>query len=245
MANQNTPPLDLDAYRAPVTPPLNLEDYKVIQEASTKADPELERELEAYRVYKENMRRFKTLEELVEFSRHNFVFYPDDFGMRLQQVIETEEQFVNFLQRCCMLNHEIGDNPWLMWIVNEYSSVLEEYLSPTDQLIARRSEKIGSDSDEDVWYSDGEEPEYGPDQTIEAWCAEYNPYEDLRFSVHKTQTKVFLPGDFQVKDRYKEKMPFIARFVSHNTWDRLGSIKGQDLDIIPLADLQKDAISIH
>lgn len=236
--------------------PLNLEDYRVakstagsdtclnLEQYRISGPRELHEELAEYQEYVKNMRRFKTQEEFLEFSRHNFVFYRDDLGMRLQQVIETEEQFVNFLQRCCMLSHPIDDNPWLMWLVNDYR-VVEEYLQPTEQLLQRHASKVESGLDEDVWLVDGEEIQYSPDQTIEAWQADYNEYFDEPFEVHKTSTKVFLPGDFSVKERYKAKMPFLARFVSHNTWDRGGSIKGQDLDIIPLHSLSKDVISIH
>jgi hypothetical protein len=234
--------------------PLNLEDYKVEKSTSTTdtclnlddyrvgGTESLQCDLSEYQEYVKNMRRFKTHEEFLEFSRHNFVFYRDDLGMRLQQVIENEEQFVNFLQRCCMLNYPIEDNPWLMWLVND-PRVVEEYLSPTEQLIQRHASNTGLN--EDVWIVDGEELQYYPDQPIEAWQADYNEYFEEPFEVHKTSTKVFLPGDFSIKEEYKSKMPFLARFVSHNTWDRAGSIKGQDLDIIPLSSLNKDVISIH
>lgn len=236
----------------PQLPVLDLEQYRVEKPALAEVkrtsgrdhDPDYETELAAYRIYMKNMRRFKTSEEFVEFSRHNFVFYKDDLGMRLQQVIETEEQFISFLQRCCMHYYEADDTPWIMWLVNS-DEAMRKYVRPTQQLVDRVNRRIEEEGEAEAWLLDDEEVYYSPDHKIEAWQADYNQFYDEPFEVHKTEVKVFLPGDLEVTEEYKAKMPFLARFLSLNTFDRMGSIEGQDLEIIPLSTLTNDVISIR
>lgn len=192
--------------------------------------------------YKANEKRFATHEEFVEFSRNNFVFFQDDFGMRVQQLIETEEQFVNYLQRVCMIHHGAE---WLMWLTND-PDVMAEYVTPTQQLVDRSDQRLEETGENPyTWGNEDAECYYRPDLEIEAWQADHNRFYDEPLEVHRTTVRVFQPGDLEVTEKYKAKMPFLARFVSHNTFDRCGSIKGTDLDIIPLKTLTNDVISIH
>lgn len=50
--------------------------------------------------------------------------------------------------------------------------------------------------------------------------------------------KVFKQNVLKVKPRMKAKMPFVARFVSVNTCDRIGSLKGLTLEIISLSEVK-------
>lgn len=199
-----------------------------------------EEEIQAYKDRVSKEKRFSTLEEFLEFSRENFVFFPQDMGMRLQQLIQTEQQFIDYLQRVCLTKF---GNSWSMWLVEE--GLEKGYVKPTQQLRDRRQNVLeDTGDDQDAWIIDGEYVEYGPDQEIEAWVADYNQYFDKPFEVYPERIKVFKPGDLKVPQEYKDKMPFLARFVSHDTFDRCGSIQGSDLEIIPIKSLHNDVISI-
>ena len=199
-----------------------------------------EEEIQAYKDRVAKEKRFSTSEEFLEFSRENFVFFQQGLGMRLQQLIQTEQQFIDYLQRVCLT--KFGGS-WCMWLAGE--GLDKGYIRPSKQLKDRREElleKTGEDND--AWLLDGEHIEYGPDQEISAWCADYNEYFDKPFEVYPERIKVFKPGDLEVPQEYKDKMPFLARFVSHDTFDRCGSMRGSDLEIIPIKSLHSDVISI-
>jgi hypothetical protein len=186
-----------------------------------------DREIQAYKKMLENEIRFETLGEFIEFSNNNFVFYPLGFGYRIQTLIETEEQFIDFVQRACIEERHVKDGFGLMWFVNDYTE-FDKYFEYVGGVSHQESNHL----------LDGETEIYEPTELITAYSAEYNEYFEKRFAVHKTQIKIFAKGTLKVKQRIIDKMPFIARFCSMDTYDRCGSIKGNDMEIIAMSDIK-------
>ncbi len=59
------------------------------------------------------------------------------------------------------------------------------------------------------------------------------------FEVHRVDDfMTYPPNTFRVNPKTSAKFPAIVRFVSMDTFDRSGSIKGQDLTIISLKALE-------
>ena len=73
---------------------------------------------------------------------------------------------------------------------------------------------------------------YKPRLLTDAYVADYNPYFDEPFEV--TKSKALLYDTDQLALREKMTAPCIAMCSSVDTFDRSGSIKGDNITIIPL-----------
>ena len=191
-----------------------------------------ERRLKEYEEYEAKTTRFKTHDELVEFSKNNFVFYPAGFGYNIQSLITTEKEFKDFVQRCCI---HVMDN--LIWFAdcggNEYLSfnpdpadtgwIHESYLN--DEII---------------------EEEFTPEPAlpITGYCVDVNPYFEEPFSVTATDINIYRDDILVVNPEVLKQLPALVRFCSMDDFDRMGSIKGEQLEIIPMAEIVQGTITI-
>jgi len=186
--------------------------------------------LKEYQEFVSRETRFDTAEEFLEFCKTHFVYYRPDFGAWIQTLIQTEEDFIQYIQRVC-IDDWFEDSGGLMWFVNNQHE--QEYVT------------FNQETALEEWELDGE-PGYSPTEIVESYYAEYNPYFDKPFAVIKDpagyEKKIFKSGDIKVRPEICAKMPFIARFVSHDSFDRMGSIKGNDLQIIPLNEIESGKI---
>lgn len=182
--------------------------------------------LDSYRKFVEREIRFANQHDFLDFCNTHFVYYPPNFGSYIQTLVTTDQEFIEFIQRVS-IDDWYDDSGGLMWFVNE---------GPDNQYVTFNQpahEDELEDEDGNVYHQ--------PTVLVESYLADYNPYFDLPFSVVKDtpeqQKKVFAPDALIVNPEISAKMPFIARFVSTDTFDRMGSIKGHTLEIISLADV--------
>lgn len=186
----------------------------------------LERRLREYEEFKKRETRFTTQEEFLEFCKHNFVYYPSNYGAYIQTLVTNDQEFIDFAQRVS-IDDWYEDSGGLMWFVNDAED--NKYFD------------FNKETADPKWVVDDEKIEYCPTETVRSFRADYNPYFDDPFSVIEDTPEfykqIFKPGDLLVKPEIQAKMPFIARFVSHDTFDRMGSIKGHSLEIISLKDV--------
>lgn len=187
---------------------------------------DLEQRLKEYEEFKKRETRFATSEQFLDFCKDHFVYYAPDFGSYIQALIATDQQFIDYIQRVC-IDDWFEESGGIMWFVNEGED--NDYVSFNQEI-----------NDEDMVDEEGN-VYYSPTETVESYRVDYNQFFDDSFSVIKDdpefQKKIFAPGALVVKPEIQAKMPFIARFVSHDTFDRMGSIKGNAMEIIPISNL--------
>jgi hypothetical protein len=192
---------------------------------------DLQQRLEEYQKFVARETRFATEQEFLEFSKDKFVYYKPDFGMHIQSLVATNKDLIDFIQRVC-IDDWYEDSGGSMWFVNDSSA--NQYVD------------FNPETAQVEWIIDDEDEEYRPTELVESYYVDYNPFYDKPFAVIKDAPEdrkmVFKDGDLIVKPEISAKMPFIARFVSHDTFDRLGSIKGWAMDIIQLKDLASGKI---
>lgn len=187
---------------------------------------DLDQRSEEYEEFKKRETRFATKEQFLDFCKDHFVYYAPDFGSYIQSLITTDRQFIKYIQRVC-IDDWFEESGGLMWFVNE---------GPDNPYVTFNQEI----NDEDLVDEEGN-IYHTPTVTVESYRADYNQFYDDPFSVVKDvpefEKNIFAHGTLVVKPEISAKMPFIARFVSHDTFDRLGSIKGNSLEIIPISNL--------
>lgn len=178
--------------------------------------------LEEYFKWKDNMVAVETIEEFKEFCKNNYCFYEYGFGYSIVQTITTEEEFIEFMLKCAVVNIYNGfDLPFFM---NDYSF---EYLDIN-------KEYVEGDGDYDGGY------EYNDDDfhKITAYSIMYNSYSDKPFEFHKVNGfKKMKSSLFTVKPEIKNKFPAVVKCHSEDTFDRMGDVKGCNIEIFPLKDI--------
>ena len=192
-------------------------------------DPaEMERRLRQFEEYQKRETRFSTQEEFLAFCKEHFCYYPPDFGAWIQTLITNDQEFIDYVQRVCVDDWYEGSGG-LSWVLNE----------------AEDNPYVEIDTIEDDDELDDANFEIVSDP-VESYKIDYNPYFDQPFAVIKDrpehQKRLIKPEHIRVRPEIQQKMPFIARFVSHDTFDRMGSIKGNQLDIIQLSELEPGKI---
>lgn len=195
------------------------------------SDRNIKRELKAYEDYIKREHRFDTREEFLEFCSKNFCYYPSGFGAYIQTLITNEKQFKDFIQRVC-IEHWIEYSGGIQWFANEG---INEYVDFVDS--------DGNVIDDESYDGDGIDPCVC---LTETYKIDYNPFYDKSYScvLDKPEytKKIFADEQLKVKSKIVAKMPFIARFISIDDFDRMGSLKGQTLEIIPLAEAKENVI---
>ena len=186
----------------------------------------LTQRLAEYTDFKKRETRFTTKEQFLDFCKYHFVYYAPDFGSYIQALITTDQQFIDYIQRVC-IDDWFEESGGLMWFVNE---------GPENPYVTFNQDVHDGDmvDEEGNIY-------HNPTKRVESYYADYNQFYDDPFSVVKDtpefEKNIFAPGALVVKPEISAKMPFIVRFVSHDTFDRLGSIKGNAMEIIPISHL--------
>lgn len=184
-----------------------------------------------YVEFKKRETRFTTKEQFLDFCKEHFVYYAPDFGSWIQALITTDQQFIEYIQRVC-IDDWFDESGGIMWFVNE---------GPDNDYVTFNQEVNDGD-----WVDEDGNITPSPTERVESYRADYNRFFDDPFSViqdtEEFQKNIFAPDVLVVKPEISAKMPFIARFVSHNTFDRMGSIKGNALEIIPISNLNPGEI---
>ena len=189
----------------------------------------MEQRLKAYGEYIKREKRFKTHQEFLDFCSKHFCYYPAGFGSYIQTLITNEKQFIDFIQRVCIDDwyHNSGG---IMWFANEGENEYVDFLDSSDN-------PITDDCDEGI------DPEVC---LVETYKIDYNPFYDEPFScvldTPEYTKKIFGYHQLKVKPEIIAKMPFIARYVSVDDFDRMGSIKGETLEIISLNDVKENVL---
>lgn len=186
-----------------------------------------EQRMKSFRDYLKNETRFSNPDEFLAFCKDHFCYYPPDFGYWIQTVVTNDQEFIDFIQRVSIDNWFDGSGG-LMWFVNQAED------NPYVDL-----DSVDDEDDESV----------NPDiltEPVESYRIDYNEFYEQPFAVIKDKPenykRLVKRECIRVRPEIQQKMPFIARFVSHDTFDRMGSIKGNDLDIIPLSELKPGQI---
>lgn len=178
-------------------------------------------QLDEYLEWKRRVTRFDNEDTFLEFCSRNFVYYPPDFGHYIQTLITTDDQLIEFAQRVSIDDTD-PSNTW-MWFQREDDNHLFDF----------------DETDSDVIPT--------PTELVRSYVVDYNPYDDQVLGVIEDipshYKKKFAPGKITVKPEIRQKMPFIASFISHDTFDRYGSIKGNRFEIIPLANVKENVIT--
>ena len=184
--------------------------------------------LEEYKEYTSKVTRFKTMEEFKEFTSKNFCYYDTGFGAYIQALITTDAEFIDFMLKCGNITYGEDNFPYF---INDY-----RHNDQNNHIFF--AEEPDEDSDAERWYSDGEFAGTMPSVAIAGYRVEYNRFFDEPFEVWRNdEFKTYPEGTFRVNPKTSARFPAIVRFVSIDDFDRTGTIKGDALTIISLADV--------
>lgn len=191
----------------------------------------MEQRLREYEEYIKREKRFKSRNEFLKFCSNQFCYYPSGFGSYIQTLITSENQFIDFIQRVS-IDDWYDNSGGIMWFANEGVSEYVDFVDCNGNVI--------TETDDDF---EGIEPEIC---LTETYKIEYNPFYDDPFAciLDKPEytKKIFAYHQLKVKPEIVAKMPFIARYVSVDDFDRMGSVKGQTLEIISLNEVKENVI---
>ena len=178
--------------------------------------------------YTKNSTRYRTVTDAMK-SIHGFdIFYPTGFGYRVCFHITNETEYLDIIQRCNMIHTH--DHGWVPWFVNDWdgqSNEWVEFIKPVD------------DRDPE-WILDGEDDIYAPTNVLESYKIDINQFFEDPIELHKTRASFFDASELRMPDDLKKQLPFILMVCSVDTFDRLGSIQGTSIDIIPLNVVAND-----
>ena len=169
---------------------------------------------------------FKILTETQE------VFYRYGEGYQIQALIENEEQFIEFMQKVGIM--ELWDK-YVPFFVNNPGD-FDKWFEYKDTV--RRSEM---DTVETFQFGDDDPviitETLMPTVKKRVLLASWNQYSDKPFRINKQNILMYGPEDIKVKGKVKSKFPCVCVFVSHDTFDRYGSLEGSSLQMIELNKL--------
>ena len=197
----------------------------------------MEQKLKSYESYIKRETRFSTQEEFLDFCSKNFCYYPSGFGAYIQTLITTENQFIDFIQRVCIEDWHEGSGG-IMWFANEGVNEYVDFVDSNGNIVTEFDDCDAGCDDDFI----GIEPEI----CLETYKIDYNQFYDAPFAcvldTPEHSKKIFGYNQLTVKSEIVTKMPFIARFISMDDFDRMGSIKGQTLEIISLNEVKENVI---
>ena len=134
--------------------------------------------------------------------------------------------------KCGVMEH----GNYFPWFVNDY-----DHENDDNHIFFANQESIPDDAE--CWDVDGEFAGYMPNVPMVAYHVDYNEYYDDPFSVVRDDDfMVYSPNTFRANPKTSAKFPALVRFASMDTFDRMGSIKGNSLEIISLADVEDGKI---
>ena len=180
----------------------------------------------------------ETAEEFISLTETNDVFYHYGEGYAIRAYIETEEQFIDFVQKVGIIHLW---NMYVPFFVNDQSD-FDEWFEYKDTV---RTSDL--DTEETIsWGLDGDEEcvsrTFYPTVKKDALTCTYNHFYDKPYRIRKESVMVYGMEDIKVKDEVKKKFPCVLTFISQDTFDRCGGIKGHSLSIISMADLTTKAV---
>ena len=190
-----------------------------------------EQQRKDYEEYQAHATRLSTIEAVAEFKKRNDVFYPEGFGYKVCFKIEDEETYINVIQRCVMVR--INDE-WVPWFVDTWDGKSNNWIEFTASTDARDPE----------WILDGEDEVFAPSVELTSHKFDINQYFEQPFEMYETAIKVYAPGELRMPDHLKHKLPFTLVCTSLDTFDRMGSIKGNTLDVIEHSQLDSHGFFI-
>lgn len=177
-----------------------------------------------------------THKEFLELTEKSDVFYMYGEEYEIRAYIETEEQFIDFVQKVGIIRL------WDMYVpffVND-SSEFEKWFEYKDTV--RTSEH---DTAEFFSLDDIEECvslSIFPTVKKDVLICTYNQFFEKPYRIKKKSVLTYGMEDIKVKDEVKSKFPCVLTFVSQDTFDRCGSIEGHSLSIISMAKLTSKAV---
>lgn len=178
-----------------------------------------------------------TREEFIALTETQDVFYEYGDGYAIEAYIQNEKEFIDFVQKCGLI--ELFGH-WVPFFVN-YQDDFDSWFYYKDTV--KRSnldtvETIGFDDDELI----EERNHFFPTVKKEGLVATYNEYfTDAPFRIRKRTARIYDQDDIGVLPEVIEKFPAVVSFVSQDTFDRLGSIEGCQLEIISMKSLASNS----
>lgn len=180
-----------------------------------------ERRLREFEEHQARVTRFATHEEFNQFCSQHMVVFPQGMEYQIAQTCNNEHDLIRFLQTCAMQFDEV-----------------EAVYRPMERL-ADFCSVMGQEDDVefvDTLEFDGVPVEtqchYKPRLLVDVYVADYNPYYDEQFEV--TKSRALLYDTDQIVLREKMTAPCITMCSSVDSFDRMGSVKGDNITIIPL-----------
>lgn len=190
-----------------------------------------EQQRKDYEDYQAHATRLSTIDEVAEFKKENDVFYPEGFGYRVCFKIEDEETYISVIQRCVMVR--INED-WVPWFVDTWDGKSNNWIEFTSTVDGRDPE----------WILDGEDEVFAPSVEVCSYKFDINEYFEQPFEMYRTVIKVYAPGELRMPESLKQKLPFTLICTSIDTFDRMGSIKGNMLDVIEHSQLNQHGFFI-
>lgn len=164
-----------------------------------------------------------TIEEFQKFCEEHYCIYEYGFGYNIVQLITNDEEFIEFMLKCAIVH--ICNNTYLPYFLNEQNF---EYLDINKELT--------EDVDE---YDDGTLVTDDDVDIIPAYIIYYNSWSEQPFEFHKIEKYPKIKSSlFSVNPEVKKKFPAVVKCYSVDSFDRLGTIKGCTIDIIPLNEIE-------
>lgn len=191
---------------------------------------------QAYERLREEQRlSVRTIDELKQFAENNIICYPRGEGMRIRAYIETEQQLADFLQRAAVSSSYDGFNvPSFVHDPSRFEQLFE-YL-PT--VVRTERDMVGT-----VQFNDDDPVEVSrtiyPSVATDVYMVSYNQFfEDKPFRINREKVYFYQYGrDIKLKADIVEQLPAVVSFVSVDTFDRMGSIVGENLTFDKLSEL--------
>lgn len=165
------------------------------------------------------------------------VFYRYGEGYKIRAYIETEDQFIDFVQKAGLIDLWGMVVPFFVNDSTEFDLWFEykETVKTSD-----------FDTAEFFSFEDEEENEinrtFFPTVKKNALTCTYNEFFEKPYRIRKEEVLVYDQDDIRVKDDVKRKFPCVVEFVSEDTFDRHGTVKGHSLSIIELKELTLKAV---
>lgn len=189
---------------------------------------------------KEKLLSLSTHEELVKFSKQNPVFWWYGEGLRIQALISTEVEFIDFIQKCGVT--KLWGNVVPFWVSDDECGVFKKHLYFKDTVASSKHDTIETLTidGELAWES---EVQRFPTRIVKGYECTYNEYFDKPFRINEIEVLTFSPEtDIGVKPEIIAKFPAVVTFLSQDSFDRLSGLEVCDLRIHSLKELNNIAI---
>lgn len=188
------------------------------------------------KIKRENELSIATHEEFTEFCKRNDVFYWYGEEYQIEALISTEEEFIEFMQKVGLKEEWFGGECLVPFFVGDRSA-FEAYFTYKDTVAESDHDLV------DTFQLGDDEPEIvgitrHPTHVKDVFVVHFNQYfEEKPYRIQEGKVRLYDHNDIAVKPEIIEKFPCVVTFVSHDTFDRMGSIEGSSVNIIPIKRL--------